>query len=279
MLTSGDVEFEPETPKIYPISNSIAVMIAGDSSLQALIIQRLQQFIRDRVNERPNEWVPVEDAANEYLSTYQKIKAVRAEGRVLAPLGLTLDTFVQRQNQMLPSFVADITREVLNFQMPPIGAIVAGIDATGTHLHLVTNDEVSCRDAVGFAAIGIGYWHANSQFTFAGHNAGKPLPETMLLTYAAKRRAEVAPGVGEGTDMFSIGPALGSYVAVRPDVVADLDKIYERTRKRANESVSIANKEVTEYVEDLGKAAASRQEAAPEQPTTGSDGEKSAAAG
>jgi hypothetical protein len=41
----------------------------------------------------------------------------------------------------------------------------------------------------------------------AGHSPFSSSPETLLLTYLAKKRSEIAPGVGKGTDMFIIGPA------------------------------------------------------------------------
>jgi hypothetical protein len=54
------------------------------------------------------------------------------------------------------------------------------------------------------------------------------LPETFLLTYAAKKRAEVAPGVGEVTDMFVIGPLLGFSTDVGTDVLEKVDAVYRK---------------------------------------------------
>src|SRR6202040_4052952 len=103
-----------------------------------------------------------------------------AEMRALGPLSLTLDSFIKRQKEMTPEIVKELTSAIVNFDMPEIEAIVTGIDDTGAHIYVVTNSAVACRDAIGFAAIGIGYWHANSQFMFAGHNRMRPLPETLL---------------------------------------------------------------------------------------------------
>jgi hypothetical protein len=164
---------------------------------------------------------------------------------------------------MSGSIVTDLTKEIVNFDMPAIEAIVCGVDGTGAHIYVVNNSEVTSRDAIGFAAIGAGYWHANSQFMFAGHNRNRPLPETFLLTYAAKRRAEVAPGVGIGTDMFSIGQTPGSYGPILDKFVQDIDKIYKRTRARAAQSVNKSNKEVTKYVEQLGTTAAPQEQKTP----------------
>jgi hypothetical protein len=274
MLTAGDVEFEPITAKIYNVTNSSVVMIAGESSLQVEILQSLYKFAAQYINDHPKDWMTISDFASQYFGTYQRIKSQRAEKRILSPLGLTMDTFISRQKDMSPTIVKDLTSEILNFTMPDIEAIVTGVDRDGAHIYLVNNNEVTCRDAIGFAAIGAGYWHANSQFMFAGHMRQKPLPETLLLTYAAKKRAEVAPGVGVATDMFTMGPATGTYSSIGHDVINEVDKIYRRTRRRTVKSVQTANSEVNKYVEQLGKEVevAAAQKTPTPNPTEKSDG-------
>jgi hypothetical protein len=149
--------------------------------------------------------------------------------------------------------------------MPAVETIVAGVDLTGPHIYVVTNRGITCNDAAGFAAIGVGYWHANSQFMFAEHARSKTMAQTLLLAYAAKRRAEVAPGVGEATDMFMIGPTVGSYFKIGDHVLGKLKEIYIETRKRANTSQQLSNKEVERYVEELGQSASvPEQRATPE---------------
>jgi hypothetical protein len=263
MLTAGDVEFEPETSKIYSLSNSTAVMVAGDASLQIEILQSLFKFVGDRIRANPQEWVLIGDIAQEYQSVYQTIKARKAEMRILKPLGLSQNSFIARQGEMSSSVVESLTKEILNFEMPAIEAIICGVDGTGAHMYVASNSDVACRDAIGFAAIGVGFWHANSQFMFAEHNRTRPLPETLLLTYAAKRRAEVAPGVGEGTDMFSIGPDTGSFGTIPDSIIKDLSKIYGRTRVSTAKAIKRSNQEVTRYVEQLAKAAAPQEQPTP----------------
>jgi hypothetical protein len=73
---------------------------------------------------------------------------------------------------------------------------------------------MSWLTTVGFAAIGIGKAHAESQFTFSGYWPIKPFHETLLLTHASKKRAEAAPGAGKATDVLVIGPGLGKLLKV-----------------------------------------------------------------
>jgi len=97
---------------------------------------------------------------------------------------------------------------------------------------------------------------------FAGHVRARPMPETLLLVYSAKKRAEVAPGVGAHTDMFMIGPSLGSYFAVGDHVLERLEEIYQATQKRAKEADLEARDKATQYVQEIADAATVKEQAA-----------------
>lgn len=260
MLTSGDVKFEPPQEKIYSISSSIAVMIAGDASLQLQLVQQLQSDAVKLIEQNPQAWLPVREVALIYHNLYKQEQKRRAHTALLTPLGLDETSFITLQQQMAPSLVKQLTSEIVSFDMPDIETIIAGVDLTGPHIYTANNRGISCHDGAGFAAIGVGYWHANSQFMFAEHARTKPMAQTLLLTYAAKRRAEVAPGVGEATDMFMIGPRLGTYFTIGEHVLVNLKKIYVRTRQRAIKSQQVANKEVVIYVEELNEASTTKEQ-------------------
>jgi hypothetical protein len=99
---------------------------------------------------------------------------------------------------------------------------------------------------------------------FAKHTAQLAFPESLLLVYSAKRRAEVAPGVGGATDMFSIGPRLGSYLRIDDQHVASLERMHKDIRKTEASAVEKANRKVTLYVTELNKSTQiTQQQAAP----------------
>lgn len=260
MLTAGDVQFEPAQSKVLQVTTSIAVMMAGDSSVQAEILSDVYRHVTDRVKADPNNWWMVKDVAELYSHYYGRVKGNRAERAILRPLGLDYDSFHARQAQLSESLVRQLATELINFSIPTVQAIVLGVDPIGTHIYTVHDASVECLDYVGFAAIGSGRWHANSQFMFAQHDRHKPFPETLLLTYGAKKRAEVSPGVGEGTDMFTLGPSLGAYVNVYPDMMAELEKIYQDNRKREKRAAIKANTAVNTYVENLINAATTKEQ-------------------
>ena len=170
--------------------------------------------------------------------------------------------FLKRQKELSEIMVSEITEKLSIFRMPEVGVIIAGIDGPppASHLYVIENGEVSCADLVGFAAIGAGYWHANSQFMFDGHTRMTPGVKALRTIFWAKKRAEIAPGVGTDTDMFALGPTLGSLTIVREDVVYDLNRIYKRCVKGLENHNKKTNKLVEEYLKKLSTKQAPQQQ-------------------
>ena len=69
MITSGDIQFEPQQSKIVPLTNSIVAQIAGDVSIQTEIMQRVSSDIIKRIQASPQEWWNVRDVAELYATT------------------------------------------------------------------------------------------------------------------------------------------------------------------------------------------------------------------
>jgi hypothetical protein len=256
MVTAGDVEFEPPHKKIFSLTSSIAVMVAGDTAIQSEILMKVQEIVNIRIQSEPSNWWRVSDVAELYRRCYNEVRALKSEQKLLAPLGLTHDTFIARQQELLPALVTQLATELINFDMPGTQTIFAGVDETGTHLYVANGGDIVCHDAVGFAAIGSGYWHADSQLMFAGHGRGSSLAETLLLVYSSKRRAEVAPGVGEATDMFFVGPQIGSLSNLGDHVRGKLEEIYQATQDGIAAVNLRAKKGIHQYVKEINDAAA-----------------------
>lgn len=252
MKTVGDIEYEPSTAKIFQITSSIAVMTSGDAAFQAEILRKLYLVTGNMIKDNPDEWLKVIDIAYLYAQKRNEIKAKRAENNILLPLGLTMDSFVAKQGTMSEGFINSITKELLNFEIPDVSVIVAGIDATGPHIFLVYGDEVSCRTTVGFASIGIGSRHANSQLMLGRYGTNTPMAESLLLTYVAKKRSEVSPGVGEETDMFIVA-GLGGFTTLKTEHMEKLNKEYKKISVSENRALSKARKEMHSYVKSLSE--------------------------
>jgi hypothetical protein len=262
MLTSGDIQFEPPLlSKLTRLSSSIGILQSGDAAFHSEIMWGVVAEVQDKITAHPTEWWLVSDVADLYVKYRNEAKRKRAEAEILAPLGHTVETFIKDQHLFKDGVADQITRDLINYEVPDVSVLVCGIDMKGPHIYVVDNGYVSCNDIVGFAAIGIGSRHAASQFMIAKHPWNSPLADTALLTYTAKKRSEIAPGVGIGTEMFTAGPALGTFSVLEPEMVRDFDRIYRKMKGREERSQRDAQKEVNAYVEERNKTqpAASQQ--------------------
>jgi hypothetical protein len=265
MITSDDIEFEPPQSKMWRLTPSIFVLTAGDTTLHAEILNDVEIDVVQRVVAEPANWWRVRDVAELYRGWYEEISLRRAESVILKPLGLDVESFKAEQSEMDPSLVARIASDLSNYELPPTQAIIIGVDNDGPllksgspgaypHIYVSKDGRVACYDTTGFAAIGYGDWHAQSQFMFAKHWRGRPLPETLLLAYSAKKHAEVAPGVGKDTDMMIVGPGLGNNVyPVGDHVMAELERVYSETRAGIDELQEKAEAAFRVYTEGLNK--------------------------
>lgn len=238
MLTSGDIEFEPPQTKVMNLTSSISALVAGDASFQAEILFKVQAEVAARVQASPTVWLTVEEVSQMYVRDYNSARFKRAENAVLAPLGMDGTSFVNNQQRMSPQLVDKLAAEIINFSVSDAAVIFAGVDNDGAHIYTVQNGVVSCNDVVGFSAIGAGAWHADSQLMFAAHTKWRVFGETLLLTYSAKKRSEVAPGVGAATDMFVIGPTLCSYTAIGDHVLQKPGKDLQGRRNKATKGAA-----------------------------------------
>ena len=267
MITTGDIEFEPPQRKVWNLTSSVSVLAAGDSTLQAEILQDVDATVKQRVFTEPANWWRVRDVAELYRGAYQDIKNRRAESAILAPLGLDHDSFVANQADMEPSLVKSLVDELTQFSLTEVECIFVGTDTDGpvdpktgspgiyTHIYVSHGGQVSCYDPIGFAAIGIGAWHAQSQLMFARHTRLRPIWETLFSLYSAKKHAEVAPGVGKDTDMFSIGKNLGSRIDFGDHVINELERIYQESRTGTQAVIAHAESETKSFLEMIAKQA------------------------
>lgn len=95
---------------------------------------------------------------------------------------------------------------------------------------------------------------------FAAHTKWKSFADTLVTTYAAKKRSEVAPGVGTATDMFYIGPNLGSYSGVGSHVLARLQSIYREEQKKQKAARQKSLEQTNDYIEELTRAATAKEQ-------------------
>lgn len=267
MITSGDIEFEAVGPpdaarpvlKTLKITQQIAMMTAGDAGFQGDAIHHLAQSLGQ--SQRPL----VRDVASMYLDFVNRGKASAATNSVLSPFGLNVDSFISRQREMNDSFVDQVMSAIWRLELGA-SAIFAGIDATGAHIYRVTEDGLSSEDAIAFTAIGYGRRHAESQLMLGNHHRNASISDTLLLTYVAKKRSEIAPGVGEATDMFVI-EASGAFrwLDLKYDIPV-FQEIYNSLKDEQYNAFEKAKQRLSEHFEKLRKAQEEQKSPPSEEP-------------
>ncbi len=263
MITAGDVEFEPEMPKVTWLSNSICVMFSGDAGLHGEIVQDLMIDFKAKIAAAPDVWLNVRDAANLYLKYWNAAKMRRAESAILGALGHDLTSFFASQATFTPQFVNRYTDQMIDFGMPALSVIVAGVDlrfgagAPAPSIYTISNiatpahPDLVCHDTSSFAAIGIGANHAESQFMLARYTVKVPNGVALLLLYSAKKAAEVAPGIGKETDLFAMGPNVGQWLEIPKEMKDKLEAEYRKIRGQEEKVRKKGRSEVTRFLTDM----------------------------
>jgi hypothetical protein len=259
MITSGDIEFEPDVLwKATPLTSAICVMWGGQAAYQAEVIQAVQVELAqtDPAN------CTVRRATETYIAQWRAAKRRRAESVVLGSIGLTLGDLINGLHGLSEETVQQLLAMVIQWELPSdregvTEAIVTGIDSDfsnglpGAHIYKLWNDQYWCEDSTCFAAIGSGAWHANSQLMHARYHSGISQEAALWQTFVAKKRAEVAPGVGAaGTNVFFLGPQPGTSITVSSLWIERLEKEYRRVQAQERRLAEAPVKRIRQWLDE-----------------------------
>jgi hypothetical protein len=204
MLTRGTVQTEPQSAKIYNFDAPLPVTVlwAGSPTLFAEVLNPCLSIAK----KHPSKYTTIEAYVDLYCSTYTGAIGKRAERAILGRLGMTRTDLVSNKvsNDRAKYLIQAVTEYQLGID-ETVEVILAGHDDAGPHIWRIYDGAPACHDVEGFAAIGIGADHADSQLRFAGFTKSASPSEALILAYLAKRRAELSPGVGKATDLCMRG--------------------------------------------------------------------------
>lgn len=270
MITSGDIQFEQPQPKIWQLNQSCVAMMYGRSAAQAEIANEVES------NVAANKITYVKLIAGIYARKLRDYVKTEAEADVLGSLGLTTDDLIRRASTAHPSQLRHLTQQLQAYYDKSGladelgGAIIVGVDGLGCHIYGVEHGHVTCYDRIGFFAAGGGEWHASSQFMFAGYTPNWEFPHALSLVYSAKKRAEVAPGVGSQTDIVLISNSQPNimHAHYNSEFVTGLEKIYKESKERIDQEVRGQHESVKAYFDALMSKAASTETTATTPPPT-----------
>lgn len=198
----AQLEYETKAwTKIYGLHPADAVvLVAGDVDNHASIVTETHEYVEKKHIKR------IKSIARLYAENFAKHRKAIIQDLYFSPLGLSIDKFVTQQRKMNQDLVLELADKLLNEQVG-VEAIIAGIDLGGAHIyHVGDPGHEKCFDASGFHAIGGGAIQFTTQMMLMGYDRFWQLPESLHLIYSGKKKAEVAPGVGQhATDLWMLG--------------------------------------------------------------------------
>lgn len=203
MATSpvGGMSYEWQTEdinKIVPLPMNGFVMMAGNDSLGLGIIQASLKVLKEKKIER------IEDAVEVFRLEYQKSRLNNFVQVMLEPRGFTLANYYEYHTRL-----AKELRDMIDDQMGKwsglVDLIVVGQNPGDSfHLYSIgTPGVVTSHDATGYICIGSGGPHAMYHIIGSGYKKALDSGSVRKTVEEAKKKSEVAPGVGSMTDCRS----------------------------------------------------------------------------
>lgn len=190
-----------------------------------------------------------------YIDCRRSLEKRKIETEVLNLFDLTYDEFLSKQHQLSEGFISSIENKIQNYQRyttPYTETIIAGSDYKGYHIYTIDNNKSYYNNQIGFTSIGGGARHASSQLMLSGYSPSCSFSNALLSVYNAKKRSEVAPGVGDNTDMVLIQKPRN--ILINEEIISDLNKIYKEVIKKESNIQLSAKKKVDLYINNiLGK--------------------------
>jgi len=194
-------EFEREdVEKIVKINDSapVYILISGDVLFANEVINKARQKVTE-------QGINVADGIAELLrDSYQNVRKMRIVRNELEPRGLTISTYYQSHKSILPQIIQLIDNAFKTYN-PKVEFIVAGRNETSCHIFTIVNPgDTTCHDPIGYAAIGTGAPHTMYSLIESRYKKSLDKETVEKFVRQAKKRSEVAPGVGKGTKVVVI---------------------------------------------------------------------------
>ena len=195
-------EFEnKENTKIVELDEAASVfaLIAGD------VLRGNEIFDLAKTELTPKDGgCPASEVAEIVRSSYQKVRLRNIIHRELEPRGLDLNNYYGRHQTLSPQVVQMIDQALSSFDFR-VEILVAGSNSRAHTIYTILNPgTIHNNSSIGHGAIGSGAPHALYSLIEASYTPSLDKDAVVDLVKRAKRRSEVAPGVGKETTMVVI---------------------------------------------------------------------------
>jgi hypothetical protein len=213
------IEFDHPDAKIDLIGGRCVALTAGDAlSVQDILVGGLG--VAAQLQDPTVELI-----AQHVRNRFVEVRKRRINEMVLGPRGLDFDMFYAGGIQRLPPELAMFLDSQIQQAQLGSSIILAGVDASGAHIFSVEDPgATACFDRLGYHSVGSGHRHALLTLVSKAQHKTTDLFTTMFNVFVAKKAAELAPGVGNATEMRVVTPQ-GVNIIGQEDI-AKLEQIF-----------------------------------------------------
>ena len=180
-------------------AGSVFALLSGD----VLIGNEVLNGARAQLSQREGSVTAAETAEIVRL-TYQQVRLDNIVHRELEPRGLTLVSYHGEQQTLSPNIVQIIDQAMASANLG-VEVLVAGVNGHTHTIHTILNPgTIHHNSSIGHGAIGTGAPHALYSLIENSYRPSMDKESVVKLIKSAKKRSEVAPGVGQQTTLLVI---------------------------------------------------------------------------
>ena len=243
MVSTGDMTlmFEQPRPKAELISPKAVVLTAGTIHEPDLTRQA-------RINAKGKDRIL--DIADVLKDVFQEIREKHIVDEVLRPK-TGMKSFAEwhmKQKSILDATVFSLTEEMSQYVLG-LRLILAGFDDESHLIMIADPGTYRSYDNLSYCCLGMGDRHADNVFALYRYSRDFPLNDALYIAFEAKKKAEMAGGVGQATDILIIDS--DGISEVGPDTVKVLEEIYNGREAKAKRTGF--DKRITELEVRTGK--------------------------
>lgn len=152
---------------------------------------------------------------------YRKIRKKRIKHEILEEIGISsFDEFHKKQNILHSGVTHELSERIRKFDLN-LSLLLGGVDEEAHLYRIGEPGAYRSFDGIGFCCIGIGNRHADPVFAFYGFSPKLLVEDALKIGFEAKKRAEMAGGVGKQTDVWIIDKK--GIKEVKPETIKELE--------------------------------------------------------
>lgn len=213
MITANiPISYQFETDdiaKIYPLTDTASVLMAGNVLYAHEILENARRQVT-AADIKQNEPQTIEQITEILRVEYQNYRRNLVVKKFIEPRGLNLQAYYQLQRTLHDAVTQEIEKNLTELNIG-VELIVAGHNTeVGCHVYSIVHPGVSTSHGViGYVCVGSGAPHATYHLIGSDYKKTMGREEVRGIVTEAKKKSEVAPGVGSKTTIVELSKKSG----------------------------------------------------------------------